>query len=172
MNAYAAPTIVCILVSAAGSPSMAADAPSQLWGKTISASYTSSTPILEDGGKIGSRRTDRLIYISSAGQIFERVNQRSITAPRLPRSAWETRQSLWEFVGGKLVMYSATLSGGADLFEISFDSNFQSCTLSGILGHESGRVRKWTGMDGRVKTAAGPAYVSEESCSISAGNGL
>jgi hypothetical protein len=60
--------------------SMAAGVPAQLCGKTITASYTSST--LTIGHRTGrptfaSRRINHTIYVSTACRIFERLSQNS-----------------------------------------------------------------------------------------------
>jgi hypothetical protein len=152
------------------SPSLAADAPAQLWGKTINTSYTASTPIMgKKGIKLASRAVVRLIYISSKGRIFERYTAQgrngAVVGEHTPGA------SKWHFMGGKLVATYLAISG-AERDEISFDTSFQSCTFFRIAGHESGDIRRWKGLNGKQYEAVGPSTTSGERCSITTGNGL
>jgi hypothetical protein len=171
----AAVLITCCM-AALVSPSVAAEAPARLWGKTISASYVSSTPYISSEGRgVGSRTVARLIYISTEGRIFVRATHRGITqegpAARALVRETEPGQGNWEFVGGSLVTSSQTISGAVRV-EIRFDSTFQSCSVSGVIGHESGQPYKWKGLNGRQYEAAGPGRISGGRCSISSGNAL
>lgn len=169
MNSCSVAAIVCIFVSIA-SPSLAAGAPPQLLGKTISASYTASVPIQSRGrSSIASRNVHVRIYVSSAGRIFERTIHEAVTGYLARNNA--PGEGLWRFVGGSLVKSAAAVSG-AVRFQISFDSNFASCTLSGIMGHEAGKAYRWKGLDGIDREATGPGTISAQSCSVAAGNGL
>jgi hypothetical protein len=94
---------------------------------------------LERGGKIGSRSAVRIIYISSVGRIFERVAPQDNGGNSAKDN--EPGQSLWRFAGGKLIT-NFSWSGGADMFEISFDSNFRTAHSPVSLATKAGkRVR-------------------------------
>jgi hypothetical protein len=169
MNNCAAAAIVCIFVSVT-SPSLASGAPPQLLGKTISVSYTASVPIQSRGrSSLASRNVDMRIYVSSAGRLFERTVHEAVTGYLARNNA--PGQGLWRFVGGSLVKSAPAVSGAVRL-QISFDSNFGSCTFSGIMGHEAGKAYRWKGLDGIDREATGPGTFSAERCSIAAGNGL
>ena len=166
-------TICCMI--ALISPSVAAEAPARLWGKTITASYISSTPFKSsEGTGVGSRTVARLIYISTEGRIFVRATHRGITKNGLVGGMvreTEPGQGNWEFAGDSLVTSSQTLSGAVRV-EIRFDPSFQSCSISGVIGHESGQTYKWRGLNGRQYEAAGPGRISGGQCSIRSGNAL
>jgi hypothetical protein len=168
MSQYKIPAVVCILMFA--SPSLAAGVPAQLWGKTISVSFTASSPTTgARGPTVGSRNVELHIYVSSAGRIFERAAAVARTGAGAKDYAPEG--SGWRFAGQKMVKSTRSISG-ASLLQISFDAGFGSCTFSGIIGHESGKAFKWKGLNGTEYEATGPSTISAERCSIAAGNGL
>jgi hypothetical protein len=161
--------IFCMLVP---SPLLAQGIPAQLRNKTIHASATFSTPVMGSRGpKVASKISTSIIYMSTLGRVFVRSDQRAKNgATRASEKA--PGASGWRFTGRKLVKSFATVSGGAVLLEISFDGSFQSCTYSGIMGHESGKSYKWVGLDGTQHEAIGPGMMSGASCSMTEGNGL
>ncbi|THD61690.1 MAG: hypothetical protein E7813_21510 [Bradyrhizobium sp.] len=160
--------ILCMFVT---SPLLAQGIPAQLRNKTIHISATFSTPMMgRSGPTVGSQISTGIIYISTLGRIFVRDSHRtkgggSSAAEKAPG---ETR---WRFVGGKLVANVSAISG-AVLLEISFDGSFQSCTFSGIVGHEGGKSFKWVGVNGTKHESTGSSTISGASCSITEGNGL
>jgi hypothetical protein len=171
VNIHIVPIVGCILTIAI-SPSLAADAPAQLFGKTLTVSYRASAPIIwHDRPIVASKSSSLRIYISSAGRIFERAAQVAAGSGAALARDNEPGKSGWRFVGGKLVRSLPTVSG-AFMQEISFDSTFASCTFFEIAGHESGKAYKWKGLDGKEYQATGPVTFAGQSCSISAGNGL
>jgi hypothetical protein len=152
-------------------PAFAAGVPEQLLGKTVSVSFSFGGLAKTEDGRIvsTSKRVAQVIYISSAGRIFARTSQNARKAYAVTEQ--EPGETSWHFVNGKLISQRGRISG-AYMAEISFDPGFQSCTISGTAGHESGKPYKWKGLSGRIFEAAGPLSMSAAACSVSAGNGL
>jgi hypothetical protein len=164
----------CCIVNFVSAPAVA-QVPAGLRGKTINTSYTSSTPYKSsEGNGVGSRVVARVIYVSTEGRIFVRATHRGVTAKGMGGARVkeiDPGQSDWRFVGGKLVSIAGTISGAVRV-EISFDSAFQSCSVSGVIGHESGQPYRWKGLNGKQYEAAGPGTISGGQCSIASGNAL
>jgi len=152
--------------------SSAAAAPTQLLGKTITASYTVSSQAKKPNGRTvtASKNTARTIFVSSAGRVFERISQQNnIGVSRQKEN--EPGATRLHFVGNKLVGDYAAISGALHV-EINFDSSFQSCTLVVIPGREAGKSFKWKTLQGTDFEAIGSVAVSGQSCSVAAGNNL
>jgi hypothetical protein len=152
-------------------PSFAAGAPAQLFGKTINVSFNMGGSARTESGRVvsASRHVAQIIYISSAGRIFARAALSAQTGSVVKERA--PGESLWHFVNGRLIFQRKTISG-AFMGEISFGSGFQTCDVSGIVGHESGKPIVWKGLDGQTFESVGPLSISEATCSVSTGNGL
>ncbi len=171
MKAIVIFSICAVLMLKFGSSSAAA-APTQLFGKTITASYTISFQANTPRGRTvtASKNTVRTIFISSAGRMFERVSQENnIGVSR--RKENEPGATRLHFVGNKLVGDFAVISGALHV-EINFDSSFQSCTLVVIPGREAGKSFKWTTLQGVEFEGIGSGTVSGQSCSVAAGKNL
>lgn len=155
---------VSILVLAGTTRSIATEIPNQLIGKTIHVSYTAtrSHKLQGGGSSVGGKDVSYVIYISSAGRIFSRGSQ-SRSRRSVAREAGP-EVTLWHVVGGRLVATAARVSG-ALMQTISFGSNFQSCDVTIVAGHESGKPYRWKGMNGNVYEADGPLSISQQSCS-------
>jgi hypothetical protein len=155
-------------VSSAG---FAAEAPRQLRGKTITASFLITTPVMDESDKKAdvSQRSERFtIYISGQGRILAR--QLFVSVPY--SSLQESRVSKlgdWRFAD------TATLtneheSNGATEIRIGFDSGYSTCAIS-LVQRRGGR--RWIGMlTKKTFTATGPGILSAKSCSIAAENKL
>jgi hypothetical protein len=158
-------------VSSAG---FAAQAPTQLRGKTITGSFLITTPVTDESEQKAdvSRRLDTFtIYISGQGRIFAR--QKFFSVPN--SSLQETRDSKlgdWQFADTSTLAATHVLSGATPI-RIGFDSSYSTCTISLIQGREGGKPRRWIGMlTKKTFTATGPGILSAKSCSIATGNKL
>lgn len=171
MKARTLSTRVSILILLSTTHSIAAEIPKQLIGKTVHVSYTATRPykLQGRGSSVGSKDVSYVIYISSAGRIFSRGSQ----SKGKRAQTWEVvpEATLWHVISGRLVATAARASG-ALMQTISFGSNFQSCDVTIIAGHENGKPYRWKGMNGDVFEADGPLSISQQSCSIADGNGL
>jgi hypothetical protein len=155
----------------AGSASFAADAPQQLRGKTISASYFISAPATNELGQaVDARRHDSFtVYISGPGRIFARGRA---AGSSLQRSA-DFQFGRWQFSNSSTLQTTFVTTSGATQLRISFDSGYSTCAVSVIRGREGDKPHKWAGvLSKHTYTSAGPATFSEMSCSISEGNML
>ncbi|MFZ5734611.1 MAG: hypothetical protein ACOY4O_17895 [Pseudomonadota bacterium] len=153
-----------------------AQAPKQLHNKSI---FTSTTISIPGRGSDGStsdrpRSIERVIYVSSAGRVFAKVtrsvgkNQKQ--AERGPEQTGGGSGGL-RFVGNRLTGV-LQFQSGASLMNIDFDPSFQSCTVSVIMGRDSGKPIVWKGLNGVTYTSTGAPVIGGHSCSIRDGNAL
>lgn len=144
-------------------------APPNLLNKSVRVSSTVSIPAKGPDGTITPHVKDNTIvlYISSAGRVFNRIGEAAGRHSRTHESA--PGQNTYRFEGNKLVGVR-TYAGGAGQIIITFDSAGQSCNATFMSGHEAGRALRFRGMNGVVYEATGPASFSNVSCSIASGN--
>jgi hypothetical protein len=155
-------------------PCNADGVPRQLRGKTISASWTESSLIQADGEDkpaAASRTTTQTIYLSSEGRIF--VRSEIVTSGQQKAKFEQNPQKTpSHFQNGAIVARVGQVNGAAQK-TIRFSPDFQLCTVSVIDGRpQSGSRRYRSEVDGRTYTVLGATTVSNERCSIAAGNGL
>lgn len=161
---------------AAATPATA-QAPKQLLNKSI---FTSTTISIPGRGSDGStsdrpRSIERVIYISSAGRVFAKVtrsvgkNQKQ--AERGPEQTGGGGSGGLRFAGNRLTGV-LQFQSGASLMNIDFDPSFQSCTVSVIMGRDSGKPIVWKGLNGITYTSTGAPVIGGHSCSIRDGNAL
>jgi K+-transporting ATPase c subunit len=143
--------------------------PSQLQGKTISVSWAQTVNGVNGGSGTLSKQFRETIYISGQGRIFNRADQRDRSYARTNDRALGSVES-FRFERNQLVSTSGWISG-ANRMTISFDPGFQSCSASLQIGRESGKLYKWKGVDGEIRTATG-VMASTPACSIREGNSL
>jgi hypothetical protein len=103
-----------------------------------------------ESGRVVSatRHVAQIIYISSAGRIFVRAAQSAQTGSVVQERA--PGETAWHFVNGKLIIQRRSSISGAFMGQISFGSSFQTCDVSGIVGHESGKPILWRGLNGKT----------------------
>jgi hypothetical protein len=154
------------------SSSAFAQAPQQLYNKTILVGMTITIPARgADGSTLTTPRTiDRTIYISSAGRIFARATR---TAGRnraiVERGPSDPMVGSLRFQGGRLTGVLPFASGAA-LLNVTFDSSYGSCNADVVVGRESGKPIVWKGLNGVLYTSTGAPSVSGPSCAIRDGN--
>ena len=165
--AYHLATAACTLLLTV--PATAA--PPQALNKTITVSFGVTVPARgTDGSTIsGSRSTQRVIYISSAGRVFARAVRRERQNMQIKEAGPET--TTLSFSGNRLIGVMKFDSGASQL-TIDFDPSFQSCTASVFAGGESGRPITFKGLNGMMYTTTGKMQFSSPSCSIQSGNAL
>lgn len=152
-----------------------ADAPRQLYNKTIQINW--SVAVVQVGGD-GQRKSvsiavSQTIYVSAAGRLFQRGSRsarvgtkQTENAPGSSRNAGGEANSV-KFSGNRLVGVTA-FAQGARQFVATFDPGFTSCTLAVTFGREGGGLKR-TGIDGQMYTIESMTP-SGESCSIREGN--
>jgi hypothetical protein len=147
-------------------------APPQLLNKTVFVSFSISVPAKGAGGSIltGSRNSQRVIYISSAGRVFARATRQE------GRGNSETKEAGPETVtvgvAGNKIVGGMKLPSGAAQLTVDFDPSFQSRTAQVFAGGESGKPIVFKGLNGVMYTATGKMQFSNASCSIREGNAL
>jgi len=168
---WTGPYVVALSFCAVLTVSEAAAAPQQALNKTITVSFGVSVPVRGSDGSVinGSRSSQRVIYVSSAGRIFTRAIRREARNLDTKEAGPET--TTMSFSGNKLVGVMKFASGASQM-TIDFDSSFQSCTASIFAGGEGGRPITFKGLNGVMYTTTGKMQFSNASCSIRAGNAL
>lgn len=164
-------TSVAAAMLSVSSTGFAAEAPRQLRGKTVTASFLITTPVMDESDKKAdvSRRSERFtIYISGQGRIV--AHQLFVSVPG--SSLQESRDSKfgdWRFADHS-TLTNARESSGATQIRIGFDSGYSTCTIS-LVPRPGGR--RWIGMlTKKTFTATGPGILSAKSCSIATENKL
>jgi hypothetical protein len=155
----------------------AAQAPRQLYNKTVAFSYTTQNLMRDADGKTHSGQTgiSYTFYISSAGRIFERssrspaggASQGGQFGPDSGAKSKTGETHSVRFEGNKLVSLRGFVTG-ASRTVVSFDAAFSSCTVSVQQGREGG-VFKRKGTDGVLREFLS-ITVSGETCSVREGN--
>lgn len=152
-----------------------ADAPRQLYNKTIQASWSVS---MAQTGPDGQKKNvavaaQHTIYVSSSGRLFERGSRASKrgrkqtdNAPDSTINAGGEATGL-HFEGNRLVG-STAFAQGARRFVVTFDPGFSSCSVAVTFGREGGGLKR-RGVDG-VMYSIDSMKASGESCSIREGN--
>jgi hypothetical protein len=170
LNAAAIAALIGIQVCPAS-----AEAPRQLYNKTVQASWSVS---VAQTGPDGQKKNVAVavyhtIYVSSSGRLFER-GSRSTTkgkkqtdnAPGSTTNAGGEATGL-HFEGSRLVGNTA-FAQGARRYVVSFDPGFSSCSVAVTFGREGGGLKR-RGIDGVMYTIDSMT-ASGESCSIREGN--
>jgi hypothetical protein len=180
-GAGAAALAVAMLVPAGA----ASAAPRQLYGKSVTVSWTEtrSQRRAGEGGPFRpvSVNLQRSVYISTAGRLFARTSSTANVGRRsLSGSAESVGTSGANFSGGarnvqfqgNSIVMLAGFTAGARRVVINFDSSFQSCNAQVITAKQVGaKTASWRGIAGGgvllevESVSAGPA-----SCSIQSGN--
>lgn len=165
------------IVSVLTLPSFACadDIPSQLYDKTITASWTVKNVLRDDKGRVIAPTvvSKRLIYISSAGRAFMKAEFKSARrsaerkyAPGESTVGGTARDVAFE--DGKLVASSA-FQQGAIRIAIAFDGPYSKCTVDIRYGRDGGANIRRKSIDGVMREIV-ESHVSGETCSISTGN--
>jgi hypothetical protein len=167
----------CLIATLLATPAASAfaDAPQQLYNKTIQIKWSVAVAqTAPDGQKKNvSVAVYHTVYVSSAGRLFERGSRstkkgtkQSEIAPGAGVNAGGEATGL-HFEGNRLVGATA-FAQGARRFVATFDPGFSSCTVSVTFGREAGGLKR-KGVDGVMYTIDSTT-VSGESCSIRDGN--
>ncbi len=155
------------------SPALAA--PAHLLNKSLTVSWTSSMMQRASDGREHGRQIsiNKVIYISSAGRLFERARRTSDGGMRGksdvgPGDGQINGQARGlKFSGDKLIGNMAYASGAVQ-YVVSFSGG--SCSVSVVQGRSGGNMRV-KGLDGRMYEILSMS-VSGQSCSIRDGNAL
>ncbi len=156
----------------------AAQAPRQLYNKTVAFSFTSNSVQRSPNGQTRDVHTaiNYTFYISSAGRIFERssrspdrgASQTGQFGPDSGPTSKTGEAHNVHFEGNKLVSLRAFVTGASRMV-VSFDPSFASCTVSVQNAKENGGVIKRKGTDGVVREFLS-ITTSGETCSVREGN--
>jgi hypothetical protein len=152
-----------------------AQAPRQLYNKTIQVNWTSLVNATDPNGqsKDLAVAVSHTIYVSSAGRLFERGSRATQKGSKQTENAPGATQNAngeatgLSFRGNRLVGNTA-FGQGARNFTVTFDPGYSSCTVSVVFGRDSGGLKR-RGVDGVMRTI-NSMKSSGESCSIREGN--
>jgi hypothetical protein len=157
------------------SSSFAASAPPQIQNKTVTASWSVDYTLVAPDGKIltPTVRTQRVIYVSSAGRFFIKYanaaaggSESGETAPGGKTPSGGARDVRFE--GGKIVAMAVLQGGAAGRMVISFDPGYSTCTVDAVIGR-SGRGPTTMRRHG-VLLEVRSQSISGQSCSVREGN--
>ncbi len=155
-------------------------APAQLYSKTITIGWTAQTTMRDPAGKQTQSSANILyvIYVSTAGRLFERASrsaggrtQQGDSAPGTANTKMGEARGL-RFEGNNLVInrgYAGGGGSGAMRAVVTFDPSYAGCSVSVSHGKENGAVIKRQGVDGVVRELMS-ITVPRTSCSIQNGN--
>lgn len=157
------------------SPALA-DAPRQLFNKTIQISWTVDQVARAADGQSRNRAiaVNQIIYVSSAGRLFtrsSRANGSKASQSEMAPGATENKggeATGVRFQGNQLVG-SLAFAKGARQFVATFDGTFASCTVVVKFGREGGGGLKRVGITGEMLTIES-MKATGETCSIRDGN--
>jgi hypothetical protein len=161
-------TLMLVLLSGSAltyaSVANAADAPPQLYNKTITVSYTASM-------NAGTLAAQRIIYVSSKGRIFVRRTRSGGGASE----SKDLRLGNYSYSGGRIIGYldfsrSGFGGSGAQQMTISFDPSFRTCNASLRYGKSSGQPYRVVVPNGKTYSSDSAPTVSGISCAIKDGN--
>ena len=171
--------LAAALVVLAVSPACAAGAPPQLFNKTVTMSWTTSSTVTPENGGTSRNVTNanaRTVYISNAaGRPFLRMKLTSTRASRGnpdsrsgDRGPDDTGRGSVRFEPGKLVGVE-TFTSGARQFIATFDTSYSSCTLTVVDARAGSAAIMRRGPDGAMYKVEN-ATTGSQSCSIRSGN--
>jgi hypothetical protein len=168
----------------------AANAPRELYGKSVSLSWTERRELKYVDGQEKSYVVQkvRTVYISDKGRYF--VGADATTFGKKGRVGWNSKSGAkmfapdqndmstpnmrgWimkpTFEGRSLILYEPHRSG-ADRTEVAFDQSFQTCSIKHVFGKEAGAPGEvMRGITGRLQMLVS-AETSGDTCSVSQGN--
>jgi hypothetical protein len=167
-----------VAVIAVQNSSASAQAPAQLYNKTIQAGWTASAVRTGPDGQKSNSTTAvyHTVYVSSAGRLFERAS-RAGTGKKGGRKQTDNAPGATSNRGGeatglrfqgRTLVGSTAFAQGARRWVVSFDPSFSSCTVTVTFGREGGGLKR-RGIDGVMYTIESMT-ASGESCSIREGN--
>jgi hypothetical protein len=161
--------LLAVVVSAAQFGVALAALP-RLINKTITISWTEAVQQKAPDGRFLNNQVtrQRTVYVSSAGRIFVRSNNRSKGGElNRERGPGYTAVGTLNFQGNLLVGYDVN-EGNARKLSVKFDSSFSSCTATIVWG-KSGGTPRWLGYDGVIYKILSVS-VTGSNCSIREGN--
>jgi hypothetical protein len=155
-------------------------APPQLLNKTVSIGWTTQSTVRDPSvaEHPGGSSISYIVYISTAGRLFERSSRSNGKRVGTSDSDPSARQNRigeargLRFEGNNLVAnrdYSGAGGSGAMRAVVSFDASYSSCSVNVTHGKANGATLKRKGQDGVVREMLSIS-VTSTSCSIRDGN--
>jgi hypothetical protein len=172
--------VSAIAVVAVGCSPVFADAPQQLYNKTIVMNWNEYRVQRADAGDISKTNTSSslLVYVSSSGRLFTRLsrnNSRRSNSNDLDPEGGNQRMgagaagNLKTSFEGQQLLIENSMKSGARRIQATFNSGFSGCSLTVRFGKEGGADIRHRGMDGRMYNIIS-TDVSAQSCSTKVGN--
>ena len=154
-------------------------APAQLYGKSVTISWTENRMQTTDTSDVPTPMTasgQLSIYVSDKGRAFSRISmvvsgRRRTNSGQRDTAPGEASARSISFHGNSMTVAAPVGNAGARMVSVTFDSGFQGCSAHVVTGKTSGAsgttVRSF--VTGRQYTFFS-VQTSGESCSIQSGN--
>ena len=124
---------LALILVAASTQASEANVPVELYSKTIVISFSLIPPPGAGSAQPGPLAIQRLIYVSSKGQVFVRGSRSAGTAS----DSKDVSPGTYRYEGGRIVGFY-TMASHANQIAIRFDPGFQSCNASMQFGKSGG----------------------------------
>jgi hypothetical protein len=154
-------------------------APAQLYGKSVTVSWTENRMQTTDVSETPTARTvsgQLSVYVSDKGRPFSRVSM-SVNTPRGTRSGQrdavqgEGSARSVNFHGNSMTVAAPRGDAGAMMIAVTFDASFQGCSAHVAIGKANGAgSTHFTSMATGHQITLFSAQASGESCSVQSGN--
>ena len=169
-----------IAMSLLGCGAAAAEAPRELFNKTISISWNEYRVQRADSGEIkkGNTSSTLLVYVGESGRLFTRLSRQGGNKSNSndldpeggnQRSGVGAAGNLSTSFEGRQLLVSNSMSSGARRIQATFNPAFTGCGAQIRFGKEGGSEIRHRAMDGRMYNIIS-TDVSGQSCSVRAGN--
>lgn len=174
--------IVAVALALLSANAACAQAPAQLRGKSVTASWTEEREQRLGGEKeFSSRSVPQTldVYISSEGRVFaKRTAMGTGGSGKRPRGTGSRESVSGEAAGnqaahvsGRTLIVTNQMAGGARMARIEFSQDFSSCTTNVILGREGANtIARSRSLVSGAPLEIKSAKVTGTSCSIQNGN--
>jgi len=174
--------IIAVALTTLSAHAAFAQAPAELRGKSVTASWTEEREQrLGDAKEFSSRSVPQAlnVYISSEGRVFaKRTAMGTEGSSRRPRGTGsresvggESSGSQAARVSGRTLIVTNQMAGGARMARIEFSQDFSSCTANVIVGREGANtIAKGRSLVSGMPLEIKSAKVTGTSCSVQNGN--
>jgi hypothetical protein len=180
INKTFAVVLFCVVYFISNTVEAAAAAPPQLYGKTVTVSWTDDMVRRAEGEEtftLQHHPRTATVYVSNSGRPFIRIH--TITRGQGGEVSEQVGLSGATSVGGSQtaefrgtsLTVTSVYQGGAQRVQIDFDGNYQSCTASVIAGKQTGSSNAYLKLNGKKQRVEVQSdSTSSATCAIESGN--
>lgn len=168
-----------VLLVTAGTAS--AEAPRQMFGKTVAISWNEYRVQRCDDGQLkrGHTSSSLLVYVSDSGRLFTRLSRRGARGGANSndldpeggnqRAGTGSASNLNASFEGSVLAVQNSMQSGARRIQATFNGGFTGCSAQVRFGREGGAELRHRTMDGKMCNIVS-TDVSGSACAIRAGN--